>query len=71
VPKGTPREIISKLNSAAIEAVADPGVRRQFADQGINIPPRAQQAPEALHAFQRAEIDKWWPMIKAAGIKGE
>jgi tripartite-type tricarboxylate transporter receptor subunit TctC len=70
-PKGTPRDVIGKLNSAVVNALADPRVRQRFADLGQEIPPRAGQTPEALHAFQEAEIDKWWPIIRAAGIKGE
>ena len=70
-PKGTSREVIGKLNAAVANALADPRVRQRFADLGQQIPPRDQQTPEALHAFQKAEIDKWWPIIKAAGIKAE
>jgi tripartite-type tricarboxylate transporter receptor subunit TctC len=70
-PKGTPRDVIGKLNTAVVNALADPRVRRRFTDLGQEIPPRDQQSPEALHAFQKAEIDKWWPIIKAAGIKAE
>jgi tripartite-type tricarboxylate transporter receptor subunit TctC len=70
-PANTPREIVSKLNRAAIEAVGDPSVRRRLADIGQEIFPREQQTPEALAALQKAEIEKWWPIIKAANIKGE
>jgi tripartite-type tricarboxylate transporter receptor subunit TctC len=70
-PKGTPRDVIRKLNAAVANALADPRVRQRFADLGQEILPRDQQTPEALHAFQKAEIDKWWPIIKAAGIKAE
>jgi tripartite-type tricarboxylate transporter receptor subunit TctC len=68
-PKGTPRDVIGKLNSAVVDALADPAVRRRLADLGYEIPPREQQTPEALGAFQKAEIEKWWPIIKAAGIR--
>jgi len=71
LPKGAPREVVAKLNAAATAALADPNVRRRLADIGQQIYPREQQTPEALAAFQKAEIDKWWPIIKAAGIKAE
>ncbi len=70
-PKGTPKEIIDRLNSAVRETLADQGVRKRLSDLGQNIPSPAQQTPEALAAHQKAEIDKWWPMIKAANIKVE
>jgi tripartite-type tricarboxylate transporter receptor subunit TctC len=70
-PKGTPNSIIAKLNGAIVETLADPLVRARSTDQGLDIPPRDQQTPEALAAFQKAEIEKWWPIVKAAGIKGE
>jgi tripartite-type tricarboxylate transporter receptor subunit TctC len=70
VPKGTPNNIITKLNEAVVNALADPTTRRKFADQGYEIGPRAEQTPEYLRAFHKSEIDKWWPIIKAAGIKG-
>ena len=70
-PANTPREIVSKLNRAAIEAVSDPSVRQRLADIGQEIFPPGQQTPEALAALQKAEIEKWWPIIKAANIKAE
>jgi tripartite-type tricarboxylate transporter receptor subunit TctC len=70
-PKGTSGNFIAKLNDAVVEALADPAARARITDQGLEIPPREQQTPEALAAFQKAEIDKWWPIVKAAGIKGE
>jgi tripartite-type tricarboxylate transporter receptor subunit TctC len=70
-PRGTPRSIIAQLDAAVIDALADPVVRQRLADFGQEIPPREQQTPEALGALQKAEIDKWWPIIKAAGIKME
>jgi tripartite-type tricarboxylate transporter receptor subunit TctC len=65
VPKGTPKDVIGKLNMAIVAALADSSVRRQLADLGQEIYPRDQQTPEALGALQRAEIKKWWPIIKA------
>jgi tripartite-type tricarboxylate transporter receptor subunit TctC len=71
LPKGTPKKISAKLNAAIMDALADPTVRSRLADLGQEIYPRDQLTPEALRAFQKAEIDKWWPIIKAANIKGE
>jgi tripartite-type tricarboxylate transporter receptor subunit TctC len=68
-PKGTPREVIAKVNSAVVEALADPGVRQRFTELGHEIVPREQQTPAALGAYHKAEIEKWWPIIKAANIK--
>jgi tripartite-type tricarboxylate transporter receptor subunit TctC len=70
-PKGTPKEVVGKLNAAVVDALAEPTIRARLADLGQEIPPRAEQTPEALAAFYKAEIDKWWPIIKAANIKGE
>ena len=71
VPNATPKEIIIKLNSAVMDSLADPLVRQRLTELEFEIPPRDQQTPEALAAFQKAEIEKWWPIIKAANIKGE
>jgi tripartite-type tricarboxylate transporter receptor subunit TctC len=71
VPKGTPGAIVAKLNAAAMDALADPAVRMRLADLGLEIPPRDQQTPQALAAQQRADAEKWWPIIKAANIKLE
>jgi tripartite-type tricarboxylate transporter receptor subunit TctC len=68
-PKGTPKEIVGKLNAAAAAALAEPELRKRFDVQSSVVPPREQQTPEALAAFQKAEIEKWWPVIKAANIK--
>jgi tripartite-type tricarboxylate transporter receptor subunit TctC len=71
VPKGTPEDVIAKLNRAVVEALADPTVRTRLAGLGQGLFPREQQTPHALAAFYKAEIEKWWPIIKAAGIKAE
>jgi tripartite-type tricarboxylate transporter receptor subunit TctC len=71
-PKGTPKQAIASLNRAAVAALADPGVRRRLQqDLSFEIPPPEQQTPEALHAYQMAEIGRWWPLIQAANIKAE
>jgi tripartite-type tricarboxylate transporter receptor subunit TctC len=71
VPKGTPKDVIAKLNAAVVEAMLDPAVRKRFDDLGLEVPPRDQQTPEALGAWHKAEVAKWWPIIKAANIKAE
>ena len=68
-PKGTPKDVIAKLNAAAAAALAEPELRKRLDAQSSVVPPREQQTPEALAAFQKAEIEKWWPVIKAANIK--
>jgi tripartite-type tricarboxylate transporter receptor subunit TctC len=70
-PRGTPKEIIAKLNAAAVQALSDPVVRQRFGELGLDIPPRDQLTPEALATYQKAEIEKWWPVIKGANIKTE
>jgi tripartite-type tricarboxylate transporter receptor subunit TctC len=70
-PAGTPKPIIDRLNAAAVSATADQAIRQKLIDQGFELPPRERQTPEALRAYQEAEIRKWWPIIKAAGIKAE
>ncbi len=71
VPKGTPAEVKARLNAAVVETLADPKVQKQLTELGQVIPPRDQQTPEALAAYQKAEIEKWWPIVKAADMKGE
>jgi tripartite-type tricarboxylate transporter receptor subunit TctC len=68
-PKGTPKEIIAKLNGAVVSALADPGIHKKFNDQSYEVAPREEQTPEYLAKFHKSEINKWWPIIKAAGIK--
>jgi tripartite-type tricarboxylate transporter receptor subunit TctC len=70
-PRGTPKEVIARLNAAVVESLADPPLRQRLADLGHDIPPRDRQTPEALAAHHRAEIEKWWPLIKASGMKAE
>ena len=71
VPRGTPKEIVATLNKAVVQTLADPGVRQKLVDLSQDIFPRDQQTPEALGAYHKAEIEKWWPIIKDAGIKVE
>ena len=68
-PRGTPKELVVKLNLAVVDAFADAKMRQRMADLGMEIPRREQQTPEALGAYHKAETEKWWPIIKAAGIK--
>jgi tripartite-type tricarboxylate transporter receptor subunit TctC len=68
-PKGTPKAVIAKIDAAVVAAFADPAVQERFKKLGHALPTREQQTPQALHAFHKAEIDHWWPIIKAAGIK--
>ena len=69
VPKGTPKEIVAKLNGAVRLALDDPAVKKRYAELGLEAPAPAQRTPEALRAQQKAEVAKWWPVIKAANVK--
>jgi tripartite-type tricarboxylate transporter receptor subunit TctC len=68
-PKGTPKDVVDKLNDAAVKALSDPVVQKRVAALGMSIPDKAQLTPQALHDFHKVEIDKWWPIIKSYGIK--
>ncbi|PDT86117.1 hypothetical protein CO669_30250 [Bradyrhizobium sp. Y36] len=70
-PKNTPKEIVARINAAIVAVLADAAVKQRFAELGQEIPPPDQQTPAALAAFQKAETDKWWPIVKAANIKPE
>jgi tripartite-type tricarboxylate transporter receptor subunit TctC len=71
VPKGTPKDIVAKLNAAAVDALNDPAARKQLENLGLQMPAKDQLTPEALGAWQKAEIAKWWPIIKAADVRVE
>jgi tripartite-type tricarboxylate transporter receptor subunit TctC len=71
VPKGTPKDVIARLNAAVVATLADPAVQRRFRDFGQSIWPPKMQTPEALAAHQKAEIERWWPIIAAAGMKAK
>jgi tripartite-type tricarboxylate transporter receptor subunit TctC len=71
VPKDTPQAIVAKLNAAAVDALNDPGVRAKLENLGLQMTPADQLSPQALGALQKAEIAKWWPMLKAADVKVE
>jgi tripartite-type tricarboxylate transporter receptor subunit TctC len=69
VPKGTPRDVVARLNAAMVDALGDAGVQKRFAELGLEVPTRERMTPDALRTHQKAEADKWWPIIKAANIK--
>jgi tripartite-type tricarboxylate transporter receptor subunit TctC len=71
VPKGTPANVVASLDAAIVEALAEASVQRRLADLAQELPPRAAQTPEGLGTLQRAEIEKWWPIVKAANIKAD
>jgi tripartite-type tricarboxylate transporter receptor subunit TctC len=68
-PKGTPKDIIAKINAAALDAFRDPPTRKQLENLGLQMPPADKSTPEALGDWQKAEIAKWWPIIGAANVK--
>ena len=68
-PRGTPKDIVAKLNAAALDALRDPATRKQLENLGLQMPPKDKLSPQALGDWQKAEIAKWWPMIKAANVK--
>jgi tripartite-type tricarboxylate transporter receptor subunit TctC len=68
-PKGTPKEVVAKLNAAAVKALDDPAVQKRIEALGMTAPTKAEQTPKSLYDYHKAELDKWWPIIKAAGIK--
>ena len=70
-PRATPKEVIARLNAAMVHALAEPKVKERFADLGLEVASREQQSPEGLAAFHKGELDKWWPIIRAANIKVE
>jgi tripartite-type tricarboxylate transporter receptor subunit TctC len=70
-PKGTPRDAIQRLNAAAVAALNDEDIRKRFTNLGLVIPSADRLTPEALAVYQKAEVAKWWPVVKAAGIKAE
>src|SRR4029077_4908766 len=71
VPKGTPADVVVRLNAALVETLADPAIRERLTGLGVEIPPREQQTPDGLRAHHKAELDKWRPIIDAANIKPE
>jgi tripartite-type tricarboxylate transporter receptor subunit TctC len=69
MPKGTPKDVIARLNAAVVKALDDPAVQKRVEALGMTIPTKAELTPKSLHDYHKAELDKWWPIIKAAGIK--
>ena len=70
-PKGAPKEVVARINAAVMHALADANVKKRLADVGHDIMPREQQTPQALAAYHKAEIEKWWPIIRASGLKAQ
>ena len=71
MPKGTPSDIVARVNAAVAETLNDPAVQKRVADQGLDMPAPGQRTPQALASWQKAEIEKWWPIIKSANIRGQ
>jgi tripartite-type tricarboxylate transporter receptor subunit TctC len=71
MPKGTPDDVIARVNAAARAAMNDPGVKQRIADLGMNLPPREIETPAAFAAFHKSEVEKWYPIVKASGVKAE
>ena len=70
-PANTPKDVITKINGALVAALAEPAVRARLVELGLDVAAPGEQTPEALATFHQAEVAKWWPIIKAAGIKAE
>ena len=70
-PKGTPADVVARVNAAANAAMADPATQQRIADLGMDLPPADQQTPAAFAAFHKAEVEKWYPIVKAAGVKAQ
>ena len=71
VPKGTPEDVVARLNAAARAAMDDRSVQQRIADLGMDLPPADIRTPAAFAAFHKAEVEKWYPIVKAAGVKAE
>jgi tripartite-type tricarboxylate transporter receptor subunit TctC len=70
-PKGTPKPIVDRLNAAVLRALGDPAVSKRLSDVGHDVFPREQRSPAALAAYHKAEIEKWWPIVRASGLKAQ
>ena len=71
MPKGTPDDVVARVNAAALAAMADPALQKRIADLGMDLPPADIKTPAAFAAFHKAEVEKWFPIVKAAGVKAE
>ena len=68
-PKGTPADVLAKLNTVAVDTLSDPATRERLTGIGVEVPPREQQTPEGLRSYHAADIERWRPLIEAANIK--